>query len=160
MADSLDSLKTARHLSAGGTEYSYYSLDAAGSVGDISKLPYSLKVLFENLLRHEDGVAVTRADIAALGGWTEHCRGGHEINFHPARVMMPDSSGVPLLADLAAMRDAMVRLGGDPSAINPAVPLDFIIDHSVVVDVAGGPDAVQRNIANEFARNEERYRFL
>ena len=160
MADSLDSLKTARHLSAGGTEYSYYSLDAAGSVGDISKLPYSLKVLFENLLRHEDGVAVTREDIAALGGWTEHCRGGHEINFHPARVMMPDSSGVPLLADLAAMRDAMVRLGGDPSAINPAVPLDFIIDHSVVVDVAGVPDAVQRNMANEFARNEERYRFL
>ncbi len=162
MSDSINSFKTARRLSVGGQNYGYFSLDAAedADVGDVSKLPYSLKVLFENLLRHEDGISVTRDDILALGSWTDTCRGGHEINFHPARVMMPDSSGVPLLADLAAMRDAMVRLGGDPSAINPAVPLDFTIDHSVVVDVAGAPDALEQNMANEFARNEERYRFL
>ena len=162
MSDSVNSFKTARRLSVGGQNYGYFSLDAAedADVGDVSKLPYSLKILLENLLRHEDGVAVTREDILALGSWTDTCKGGHEINFHPARVMMPDSSGVPLLADLAAMRDAMVRLGGDPAAINPAVPLDFIIDHSVVVDVAGVPDALQQNMANEFARNEERYQFL
>jgi len=161
-ADSINSFKTARRLSVGGANYGYFSLDAAedADVGDVSKLPYSLKVLFENLLRHEDGAAVTKDDILALGSWTDNCRGGHEINFHPARVMMPDSSGVPLLADLAAMRDAMVRLGGDSGAINPAVPLDFIIDHSVVVDVAGVPDALQQNMTNEFARNVERYQFL
>lgn len=162
MAGSDNSFDTVRRLSLGGENYTYFSLDAAedASVGDVSKLPFSLKVLFENLLRHENGVAVTQDDIRALGSWTDHCRGSHEINFHPARVMMPDSSGVPLLADLAAMRDALVRLGGDPAAINPAVPLDFVIDHSVVVDVAGVPDALQKNMANEFARNEERYRFL
>ena len=162
MTDSANSFMSARRLSVAGENYRYFSLDAArdAGVGDVSKLPYSLKVLFENLLRHEDGIAVTPDDILALGSWTDHCRGGYEINFHPARVMMPDSSGVPLLADLAAMRDAIVRLNGDPSAINPAVPLDFIIDHSIVVDVAGVPDAVAQNMANEFARNEERYRFL
>ena len=157
-----NSFETLRRLSVGDEVYEYFSLAGAeeAGVGNISKLPYSLKVLFENLLRHEDNVAVTRDDILALGSWSDLCRGGHEINFHPARVMMPDSSGVPLLADLAAMRDAIARLGGDPSAINPAVPLDFIIDHSVVVDVAGVPDALQQNMVNEFARNEERYRFL
>ena len=154
---SLDSPNVARSLRVGGANYRYLSLAAGG--GD-ARLPYSLKVLLENLLRHEDGVCVTADDIAALAGWTETRRGGREISFHPARVMMPDSSGVPLLADLAAMRDAMVRLGGDPAMINPATPLDFIIDHSVVVDVAGRPDALERNVANEFARNEERYRFL
>ena len=162
MPNSHDSLNTRRTLSVGGTDYSYFSLVAAAEagIGDVSRLPYSLKVLLENLLRHEDGVAVTAEDVAALGAWAETCRGGHEISFHPARVMMPDSSGVPLLADLAAMRDAMARLGGDAGAINPMVPLDFIIDHSVVVDHAGAPDALGRNMANEFARNEERYRFL
>ena len=134
MMVSNNSFETLRRLSVGDEVYEYFSLAAAedAGVGDISKLPYSLKVLFENLLRNEDNVAVTRDDILALGSWSDLCRGGHEINFHPARVMMPDSSGVPLLADLAAMRDAIARLGGDPSAINPAVPLDFIIDHSVV----------------------------
>ncbi len=156
-AASLDSLNVQRNLSAGGVRYRYFSLPAAGSD---ERLPYSLKVLLENLLRHEDGVSVTADDIAALSGWTQKRQGGHEISFHPARVMMPDSSGVPLLADLAAMRDAMVRLGGDPARINPATPLDFIIDHSVVVDAAGQPGALDRNMANEFARNEERYRFL
>ncbi|NKB57092.1 MAG: aconitate hydratase AcnA [Alphaproteobacteria bacterium] len=162
MVGNLDSFNTQRTLSVDGIDYRYFSLSAAAEagIGDVSRLPYSLKVLLENLLRHEDEVAVTAADIAALGAWAGHCRGGHEISFHPARVMMPDSSGVPLLADLAAMRDAMGRLGGDPAAINPMVPLDFIIDHSVVVDHAGAPDALDRNMANEFARNEERYRFL
>ena len=156
-AGSLDSLNVQRDLAVGGARYRYFSLPAAG--GD-DRLPYSLKVLLENLLRHEDGVSVTAGDIAALSGWTKTRRGGREISFHPARVMMPDSSGLPLLADLAAMRDAMVRLGGDPAKINPVTPLDFIIDHSVVVDVAGQPDALERNAAMEFARNEERYRFL
>ena len=111
MTDSANSFMSARRLSVAGENYRYFSLDAArdAGVGDVSKLPYSLKVLFENLLRHEDGIAVTPDDILALGAWTDHCRGGYEINFHPARVMMPDSSGVPLLADLAAMRDAMVE---------------------------------------------------
>lgn len=156
-AASLDTLNVQRDLRVGGARYRYFSLSAAG--GD-ARLPYSLKVLLENLLRHEDGVSVTADDIAALGAWTENCHGGREISFHPARVMMPDSSGVPLLADLAAMRDAMVRLGGEAARINPATPLDFIIDHSVVVDVAGQPDALERNVANEYARNDERYRFL
>jgi aconitate hydratase len=146
-----------REFAVGDARYRYFSLSAAG--GD-ERLPYSLKVLLENLLRHEDGVSVTAGDIAALSGWTKTRKGGRDISFHPARVMMPDSSGVPLLADLAAMRDAIVRLGGDPAKINPVTPLDFIIDHSVVVDVAGHPDALDRNTAMEFARNEERYRFL
>ena len=162
MADCLDSFRTARRLTVGGVEYGTFSLSALqeAGIGDVSRLPFSLKVLLENLLRHEDGIAVTQDDIAALANWTEAARGGREIAFHPARVMMPDSSGVPLLADLAAMRDAIVRLGGDPAAINPAVPLDFVIDHSVVVDHAGTRDALDRNMANEFARNAERYRFL
>ncbi len=162
MTASLDSFGTEQRLSVDGTEYRYFSLPAAekAGVGDITRLPFSLKVLCENLLRHEDGVSVSAEDITQLGAWTATCKGGHEISFHPARVMMPDSSGVPLLADLAAMRDAMIRLGGDPASVNPQVPLDFIIDHSVVVDVAGRPDALSQNMANEFARNEERYRFL
>ena len=156
-AGSLDSLNVRRDLAVGGARYRYFSLSAAGGNG---RLPFSLKILLENLLRHEDGVSVTADDIAALKNWTQSRQGGREISFYPARVMMPDSSGVPLLADLAAMRDAMVRLGGDPAKINPVTPLDFVIDHSVVVDVAGRPDALERNAAMEFQRNEERYRFL
>ena len=162
MASSVDSLNVMRELSVGSARYRYFSLSAASDsgLGDVASLPYSLKVLLENLLRHEDGVSVTADDIAALAAWAETRHGGREISFYPARVMMPDSSGVPLLADLAAMRDAMIRLGGDAATINPVTLLDLIIDHSVVVDVAGRPDALQRNMANEFARNEERYRFL
>ena len=156
-AGSLDSLNVRRDLAVGGARYRYFSLSAAGGNG---RLPFSLKILLENLLRHEDGVSVTADDIVALQNWTQSRQGGREISFYPARVMMPDSSGVPLLADLAAMRDAMVRLGGDPAKINPVTPLDFVIDHSVVVDVAGRPDALERNAAMEFQRNEERYRFL
>jgi aconitate hydratase len=162
MAVSLDSFGAERVLSVGSADLRYFSLTAAAEagIGDVAGLPYSLKVLLENLLRHEDSVSVAAEDITQLGAWTATCKGGHEISFHPARVMMPDSSGVPLLADLAAMRDAMVRLGGDPGSVNPVVPLDFIIDHSVVVDVAGSSDALAQNMSNEFARNEERYRFL
>jgi aconitate hydratase len=117
-------------------------------------------VLAENLLRHEDGKAVSAGDIKALGQWTKTRTSDTEINYHPARVIMPEVSGGPLLADMAAMRDAMVRLGGDPDAINPLIPIDLIVDHSVMVDAFGTPDALQKNVAIEYARNEERYVFL
>ncbi len=160
-ATSRNSFDVIRPLEVGGRRYRYFSLDAVeqAGIGPVSKLPRSLKVLLENLLRHEDGEAVTEDGIRAVA------RAGEEpvdmeIPFRPARLMMPDSSGIQLIADLAAMRDAMVELGGDPDGINPVVPVDVIVDHSVMVDVAGTPDAVDRNMEIEFARNGERYEFI
>ena len=157
-----DSLKARRTLSAGGQTWEYFSIDAAehAGIGPVSRLPFSLKVVLENLLRHEDGRTVTVEDIRGLGAWLESRRSDREIAFHPARVMMPDSSGIPLLADLAAMRDATARLGGDPDRINPLTPVDVIVDHSLMVDVAGRPEAAARNLKQEFERNGERYAFL
>ena len=156
-----DGFDVIRTLEAGGRRYRYFSLDAAerAGIGPVSRLPRSLKVLLENLLRHEDGETVTEDDIRAVA------RAGaepvdREISFRPARLMMPDSSGIQLIADLAAMRDAMVELGGDPNDINPVIPVDVIVDHSVMVDVAGTADAVERNMEIEFARNGERYEFI
>ena len=156
-----NSFDVIRTLEVGGQSYRYFSLDAAeeAGVGPVSKLPRTLKILLENLLRHEDGEAVTAADIRALA------QAGQEpvdleIAFRPARLMMPDSSGIQLIADLAAMRDAMVELGGDPNDINPVTAVDVIVDHSVMVDVAGTADAVDRNMEIEFARNGERYEFI
>ena len=157
-----NSLGSKSTLTVNGETFAYYSLakaEAAGA-GDFSRLPYSLKVLAENLLRNEDGMAVTVDDIRALGAWTETRTSDKEVNYHPARVLMPDISGIPLLGDLSAMRDAMARLGGDPATINPRTPIDFIVDHSVMVDVAGTADALRRNEEIEFARNRERYLFL
>ena len=142
---------------AEGEGYAYYSLPAlAAALGvDLRRLPFSLRVLLENLLRHEDGHAVTADDIEALARWPATL--DREVAFHPARVLMPDSSGIPLLIDLAAMRDAMAARGLDPRRVNPRIPTDLVIDHSVRADFAGSPEAFSRNLALEMARNRERY---
>ena len=156
-----DSLKTRRTLTVDGKDYGYYSLTAAASaLGDISRLPYSMKVLFENLLRFEDGDTVKVDDLKALVGWLATGKSDHEINYRPARVLMQDFTGVPCVVDLAAMRDAMTALGGDPQKINPQVPVDLVIDHSVMVDEFGTPQAFEDNMDLEYARNIERYEFL
>jgi aconitate hydratase len=160
---SLDSLKTRRDLTVGRKKYAYYSLPAAEEAGltGISRLPRSMKVLLENLLRNEDGVSVTEADLKAVAAWIEN-KGAveHEIAFRPARVLMQDFTGVPAVVDLAAMRDAMTGLGADPSKINPLNPVDLVIDHSVMVDHFGTPGAFEANVEREYERNIERYKFL
>ena len=156
-----DSLKTRRTLNVDGKPYAYYSLAAAAEqLGDISRLPYSMKVLFENLLRFEDGSTVKVEDLKALVAWLGTGKSDHEINYRPARVLMQDFTGVPCVVDLAAMRDAMTQLGGDPQKINPLVPVDLVIDHSVMVDEFGTPMAYEDNMDLEYARNIERYEFL
>jgi aconitate hydratase len=156
-----DSLKTRSTLAAGGKTYAYYSLDKAGeALGDIARLPFSMKVLLENLLRFEDGVTVTRDDLQAMVDWLKERRINREIQYRPARVLMQDFTGVPAVVDLAAMRDAMKSLGGDPQKINPLVPVHLIIDHSVMVDEFGTPMAFEKNVELEYARNAERYEFL
>ncbi|MFT5445988.1 MAG: aconitate hydratase [Gammaproteobacteria bacterium] len=156
------SFNALRTLDVDGRSYEYFSLPAAAEAGlsGIERLPYSLKVLLENVLRHEDGDVVTRADIEAFADWAKNGRTDRDVAFHPVRILMPDSSGVPLLADLAAMRDAMQALGGDVSRVNPRITVDMAIDHSVVVDYAGTADALQRNADLEYERNAERYSFL
>ncbi len=160
---SIDSLNARRELAVGRKKYAYYSLPAAEEAGltGISRLPRTLKVLLENLLRNEDGVAVTRDDLDALAAWVEN-KGSveHEIAFRPARVLMQDFTGVPAVVDLAAMRDAMTALGADPEKINPLNPVDLVIDHSVMVDFFGTQKSFKENVAKEYERNIERYRFL
>jgi aconitate hydratase len=156
-----DSLGTRRTLVVGGQSVDYYSLEAAAAqLGSISRLPFSMKVLFENLLRFEDGSTVTTADLQAMVDWQDSRTSNHEINYRPARVLMQDFTGVPCVVDLAAMRDAMTQLGGDPQKINPQIPVDLVIDHSVMVDEFGTPQAFEDNVALEYARNIERYEFL
>ncbi len=158
---SKDTLKTRRDLEVGGKTYSYYSLEAAASeIGDISRLPYSMKVLLENLLRYEDGQSVTVDDIRAIGQWLKDKRSDREIAYRPARVLLQDFTGVPAVVDLAAMREALDKLGGDPKKINPLSPVDLVIDHSVMVDNYGTDDAFKKNVEMEFDRNGERYSFL
>ena len=149
-------------------EYIYYSIQAAedNGAGDLSKLPYSLKVLAENMLRNEDGVSVTADDITALGKWasetqkkSERQGSKREINFYPARILMPDIN-MGLLMELTAMRDAISELGGDPSSISPLIPVDVVVDHSVIADFHGTEDSLQQNVALEYERNGERYSFL
>jgi aconitate hydratase len=149
-------------LDVGGRSYEIFRLDALGSVADVSRLPFSLKILLENLLRNEDGSAVRADDVEALARLDPAQSAGEarEIAFAPARVLMQDFTGVPAVVDLAAMRDAMPQLGGDPDRINPLVPAELVIDHSVIADVAGRPDAFARNAELEFERNRERYAFL
>ena len=160
---SLDSFKCRKSMKVGGKTYHYYSLAAAEKNGlkGLSKLPFSLKVLIENLLRFEDGRSVTKADITAAVGWLK-TKGKKELEiaFRPARVLMQDFTGVPAVVDLAAMRDAMKTLGGDPKKINPLVPVDLVIDHSVIVDEFGSAKAFKKNVDLEYQRNGERYRFL
>ena len=162
-ATSLDSFKSRKTLKVGSKSYTYFSLKAAEKNGlkGISKLPYSLKVLLENLLRHEDGRTVTKADIQGIADWLKN-RGKDEkeIAFRPARVLMQDFTGVPAVVDLAAMRDAMKALGKNPTKINPLAPVDLVIDHSVMVDYFASAGAFKKNVDMEYGRNGERYTFL
>jgi len=159
---SLDSFGTRKTLLVGAREYDYYSLAAAeaAGLGPIARLPVSLKVLLENLLRAEDDSSVTQADLRALANWAVTPPQDEEIGFRPARVLMQDFTGVPAVADLAAMRSAVVRAGGDPAVINPSAPVDLVIDHSVMVDRFGSSAAFEANVTLEMTRNGERYEFL
>jgi aconitate hydratase len=144
-------------LTAGGNRYEIHRLDAVPGSAD---LPFSMKILLENLLRTEDGVNVTAEHVTALAGWDPTAEPHTEIQFSPARVIMQDLTGVPAVVDLASMREAMRDLGGDPEKINPLVPVDLVIDHSVIADIFGRPDAFDRNVELEFQRNSERFAFL
>jgi aconitate hydratase len=156
-----NSLGTRTALQVGSKTYAYYSLEkASAQLGDISRLPFSMKVLLENLLRFEDGKTVTRADIQALVDWQKERSSTKEIQYRPARVLMQDFTGVPAVVDLAAMRDAMAKLGGNAAQINPQVPVHLVIDHSVMVDAFGTPQSFARNVELEYHRNMERYEFL
>ena len=156
-----DSLGTATTLSVNGKDYKIYSLASAEKkLGDISRLPFSLKVLLENMLRHEDGRTVSTKDAQAIVDWQKDCRSSREIAYRPARVLMQDFTGVPAVVDLAAMRGAMAALGGDAQKINPQVPVDLVIDHSVMVDKFGSSGAFKANVDLEMSRNMERYEFL
>jgi len=162
VALSLDSFGTRTSLQVNDRTLTFYSLPAlAKALGkDLTKLPFSLRILLENLLRNEDGNAVTKADVEALAGWTPKAALDTEIAFHPARVVLQDFTGVPAVVDLSAMRDAMKNMGGDPKKINPLFPSELVIDHSVQVDAYGSNDAIQINARNDYARNQERYMLL
>ncbi|WP_414155086.1 aconitate hydratase AcnA [Pseudomonas sp. BNK-43-a] len=158
---SLDSLKTLKTLQVADRAYHYFSLtEAASQLGDLQRLPMSLKVLLENLLRWEDGKTVTGDDLRALAGWLQERRSDREIQYRPARVLMQDFTGVPAVVDLAAMRAAMAKAGGDPQRINPLSPVDLVIDHSVMVDRYASAEAFEQNVDIEMQRNGERYAFL
>ena len=159
---SLDSFKCRKTLKVGRKTYVYYSLPAAEKNGlkGIAKLPYAMKVLLENLLRNEDGRTVKKQDIQAVAKWLKKRKLEHEIAFRPARVLMQDFTGVPAVVDLAAMRNAMQKLGGDAEKINPLVPVDLVIDHSVIVNFFGDNKAFAKNVTEEYKQNQERYEFL
>src|SRR5687768_14320030 len=158
---SQDSFGAKGTLDVDGTSYEIFRLDAVTGDGiDVASLPFSLKVLLENLLRTEDGADITADDIKALAGWDETAEPSTEIQFTPARVIMQDFTGVPCVVDLATMREAMADLGGDATKINPLAPAEMVIDHSVIADVFGTPEAFERNVEIEYERNRERYQFL
>ncbi len=159
---SLDSFRCCKTLTVGKKTYAYFSLPTAERNGlkGISRLPFSMKVLLENLLRNEDGRTVRKEDIQAVAHWLKNKSSEHEIAFRPARVLMQDFTGVPAVVDLAAMRDAMKMLGGDPKRINPLVPVDLVIDHSVAVTFFGNNQAFKKNVDEEYRQNQERYKFL
>ena len=157
----VDSFNSKDSLTVGDASYDYYRLGAVTGEGlDVSSLPFSLKVLLESLLRTEDGADITKADIEALAGWDADAEPSKEIQFTPARVIMQDFTGVPCVVDLATMREAMADLGGDATKINPLAPAEMVIDHSVIADVFGTPEAFERNVEIEYERNRERYQFL
>src|SRR3954470_19947126 len=154
---SADSFKAKGALAVGDASYDVYRLSA---VEGSDRLPYSLKVLLENLLRTEDGANITAEDVRALAAWDPEAEPDTEIQFTPARVIMQDFTGVPCVVDLATMREAMQQLGGDPGRINPLAPAEMVIDHLVIVDVFGPPESFERNVEIEYERNRERYQFL
>ena len=157
-----DGKRTLHEIKINGASYDYYSLPAAEAAGlsGVARLPYTLKIVLENLIRQQAEGTASSEDVNAVLEWLRARTSEHEIGFKPARVLMPDSSGIPLLGDMAAMRDAMARLDGDPRRLNPLTPVDFIVDHSVMVDEYGNAGAMVRNMALELARNRERYEFL
>jgi aconitate hydratase len=159
---SLDSFRCCKTLQVGSKTFAYFSLPIAERNGlkGISRLPFSMKVLLENLLRNEDGRTVTKDDVKAFAEWLKTKTSEHEFAFRPARVLMQDFTGVPAVVDLAAMRDAMKALGGDPKKINPQVPVDLVIDHSVAVNYYGSNTAFKKNVDEEYRQNQERYKFL
>ena len=157
---SLNSFNSLRTFSQGGRDWEYYDIQALSDRFDVARLPFSLRVLLENLLRGEDGVSVCAADIEALAGWDADAEPSKEIAFSPARVVMQDFTGVPAVVDLAAMRDAMADLGGDPDKINPLVPAELVIDHSVQVDSFGNAKSFEVNSEREYERYHERYSFM
>src|SRR5687767_11667300 len=158
----LNTFGTRTQIKAGGEQVEIYSLPALERAGfpGVARLPYSMKILLENLLRREDGAFVKSDDIRALAEWNATANAEQEISFMPARVLLQDFTGVPCVVDLAAMRDAIVSLGGDPDRVNPLQPVELVIDHSVQVDYFGRPDAFALNAELEFTRNRERYAFL
>src|SRR6202163_228643 len=159
---SLDSFRCCKTLQVGSKTYAYFSLAIAERNGlkGIPRLPFSMKVLLENLLRNEDGRTVTKDDIKAFAEWLKPKTSDHEFAFRPARVLLQDFTGVPSVVDLAAMRDAMKQLGGDPKKINPQVPVDLVIDHSVAVTFFCNNGAFKKNVDEEYRQNQERYKFL
>ncbi|PZP54851.1 MAG: aconitate hydratase AcnA [Micavibrio aeruginosavorus] len=156
-----DTIKTRKTLTVDGQAYDYFSIaEAQKQIGDMSKLPYSLKILLENLLRYEDDRSVNVEDIKAIKAWLDNAKSTHEVAYRPARVLMQDFTGVPAVVDLAAMREAMTALGGNAQKINPLAAVDLVIDHSVMVDAFGNKDSFEKNVEIEFERNLERYEFL
>src|SRR3954469_25905609 len=151
-----DSFQPRDTLEVNGTHYQIRSLAKLGQRFDLKRLPYSMKILLENLLRHEDGANISGREIEAVAKWDAKKEPDTEIAFMPARVVLQDFTGVPCVVDLAAMRDAIVKLGGDAKKINPLIPSELVIDHSVQVDVFGKPDALDLNVKIEFERNQER----
>ncbi len=158
----MDSFKSKQTLKAGSKNYSYFSLKPLidAKIGHIDKLPFTMKILLENLLRQEDGANVTADDIRAVASWDPKAPSDREISFMPARVILQDFTGVPCVVDMASMRDAVAQMGGDPEKINPLQQVDLVIDHSVQVDRFGGPDSFKENVKIEYERNSERYSFL
>ncbi|MBV9272021.1 MAG: aconitate hydratase AcnA, partial [Candidatus Eremiobacteraeota bacterium] len=162
MTEHANSLNALDRLTVGDRTYTYFRLDAVekAALTKLDRLPFSMKILLENLLRFEDGRSVTKDDVAALARWNPHEKSAREIAYRPARVLLQDFTGVPAVVDLAAMRDAMAKMGGDPKRINPLQPVELVIDHSVQVDAFGSSDAFKKNAQLEFDRNRERYAFL
>src|SRR5687767_372058 len=157
---STDSFGSRSTLQVGDQSYEIFRLDALQAGYDVARLPYSIKILLENLLRNEDGQAITREDVESVARWVASDAPSQEIAYTPARVLMQDFTGVPAIVDLAAMRDAMADMGGDPARINPLQAAELVIDHSVQVDEYGSAQALLRNAQKEFERNRERYLFL
>ena len=155
-----NSFNSRRSLEIGEYQYQIYALEALEDRFDLDRLPYTHKILLENLLRFEDGMNITKDDVTALAGWDASAEPSQEIAFTPARVLMQDFTGVPAVVDLAAMRDAMEEMGAHPDRINPLSPADLVIDHSVMVDSFGHIDALDSNADLEYRRNGERYSFL